>query len=41
MEVLGDVLEDFYKKIAHRMKQITEMEMSGCEQEFPVSIEIF
>lgn len=38
LEVLADVMENFYKKTTHRLKQITEMEMSGCEQEFPVSL---
>jgi uncharacterized protein (DUF2164 family) len=29
-------MEDFYAKMAHRLKQVREMEMEGVEQEFPV-----
>lgn len=40
LEVLADVMENFYMKMAHRLKQVREMEMAGCEQEFPVSTEL-
>ncbi|OXA59135.1 STAGA complex 65 subunit gamma [Folsomia candida] len=39
LEVLADVMENFYMKMAHRLKQVREMEMAGCEQEFPDPLE--
>jgi hypothetical protein len=35
-DLLTDILEDFYQKMAHRLKEVTEMENHSVEQDFPV-----